>query len=443
MSTWLATTRDAVQARLWPVPTIAVVAAAALGFGLPEVDAALDPEIGGTTGGWLFGGDADAALSLLGVIASSLVSVTALTFSLTVVALQLASSQFSPRLLRTFVRDQVVQATLATFLGTFTYALTVMRAVRIDDGGQGVVPHLAVSVAFVLALASVLTLVLFLAHLVRELRVETMLANVHRDASATLRAALPERDPDAAPLQPFAAPVGEVRPLLVREGGFLTRVDRESLLGVAVEEDAQVALDVHPGSFLVVGTPLGRVWPARGGAFGDEDAARIADRVAGCLHTGPERTAAQDVGYGLRQLADVANKALSPGINDPTTAVHALGHVSALLCELTDRELGPAVLRDDEDRARVALLQPDLAGYVELGIEQPRRYGAADPQLLAAIGQVLLSLGHRAAEDDRPVVHDQLRRLRATAAAQDFDPEERHRLDELFRVVEGRLTEPA
>ncbi|TIC81336.1 DUF2254 domain-containing protein [Nocardioides sp. GY 10113] len=443
MKTWLATTRDAVQARLWPVPTVAVVAAVLLGLWLPEVDAALDPHLGGPFEGWLFGGDGEAALSLLGVIASSLVSVTALTFSLTVVALQLASSQFSPRLLRTFVRDQFVQATLAIFLGTFTYALTVMRAVRIGNGDPATVPQLSVSVAFVLALTSVLALVLFLAHLVRELRVETMLAEVHRDASATLRAVLPERDPDAAPLPPFAAPLGEVRPLLVRDGGFLTRVDRGGLLKVAVEEDAQVALDVHPGSFLVVGTPLGRVWPARGGTFDDEDAARIADRVAGCLHTGPERTAAQDVAYGLRQLADVANKALSPGINDPTTAVHALGHVSALLCELTDRELGPAVLRDDQDRARVALLQPDLAGYVELGIEQPRRYGASDPQLLEAIGQVLLSLSHRAAPEDRPVVHDQLRRLRATAAAQDFDPEERHRLDELTRVVEQNLTEPA
>jgi len=145
--------------------------------------------------GVLFGGDADAVRSLLGAIASSLITVTALTFSLTVVTLQLASSQFSPRLLRTFTSDQFVQATLALFLATFTYALTVLRAVRSagDSGQAEFFPKFAVTLAFLLAVASVLGLVLFLAHLTAQIRVETMLRNVHRDASRTMRAVLAER----------------------------------------------------------------------------------------------------------------------------------------------------------------------------------------------------------------------------------------------------------
>ncbi len=188
MKTCLANARETFKTQLWPIPTIAVVAALLLGLGLPELDSAVNGHLSGRVSGWLFGGDADAARSLLSTIASSLITVTALTFSLTVVTLQLASSQFSPRLLRTFTSDQFVQSTLALFLATFTYSLTVLRAVRSagDSGQNEFVPKLAVTLAFVLAVGSVLGLVLFLAHLTEQIRVETMLRNVHRSPSAMM-----------------------------------------------------------------------------------------------------------------------------------------------------------------------------------------------------------------------------------------------------------------
>ncbi len=174
MDTWLTYTRDVIRTQLWPIPTLAVVCALLLGLGLPELDASVDADLSAGLSGLLFGGDASAARSLLETISSSLITVTALTFSLTVVTLQLASSQFSPRLLRTFTRDLFVQLTLALFLATFTYALTVLRSIRsADDGGGGeFVPQIAVTVAFLLAVASVLGLVLFLAHLTEQIRVD-------------------------------------------------------------------------------------------------------------------------------------------------------------------------------------------------------------------------------------------------------------------------------
>ncbi len=441
MRTWFANTRDAFRTRLWPLPTIAVMFALLLGLTLPELDAAIDDDLPSRVSVWLFGGDADAARSLLGAIASSLITVTALTFSLTVVTLQLASSQFSPRLLRTFTRDQFVQVTLALFLATFTYALTVLRAVRGTGDGEGVelVPKVAVTLAFVLAVASVLGLVLFLAHLTEQIRVETMLRNVHREAVATMRTVLAERDPAGAYREPVPAAPRDSLTLLAADDGFLTRVDQAGLLAMTVEEEALVSLDVHPGAYLVRGTPLGSAWSPGGGPLSSDAAERIAARVAGCIHVGFERTSGQDVGFGLRQLTDVANKALSPGINDPTTAIHALGHISALLCALSDHDLGAALLRDDDDRVRVVMHRPDLASYVDLGISQPRRYGAADPQVLQKIFQVLLDLSHRVAPDQRSVVGDQLERLRATVAAQPFDPTERAGLESMGRRVEHEL----
>lgn len=446
MRTWPALAADALRTRLWPIPTIAVVLAVALGLVAPELEAAAADGSTGRISGWVFGGDADAARSLLSSIASSLITVTALTFSLTVVTLQLASSQFSPRLLRTFTRDRFVQVTLALFLATFTYALTVLRAVEGSDDSETAefVPEVAVTVAFVLTVVSVVALVLFLAHLTEQIRVETMLRNVHRDAVSTLRSVCAPGDVDTGSGQP-PRPPSWASVVLAEGDGFVTWVDQAELLAVAVDEDVVVSVETHPGVFVVRGTPVGRVWSTRAAPLTDEDAERVGARVSRCLHLGFERTSAQDVGFGLRQLTDVANKALSPGVNDPTTAVHALGHISALLCDLADADLGSTVLRDD-DGARVVLQGLDLADYLDLGLAQPRLYGATDPQVLTAVARALLDLGHRVDPTRRPAVRHELDRLRRTVAAQSFDPSDRvaidATMDQVLRVLGGEAAGP-
>jgi uncharacterized membrane protein len=439
---WFARIREAMTAQLWPIPVLAVVGAVLIGLGVSALDAAIDDQLSGTAGDWLFGGDASAARSLLSSIASSLITVTALTFSLTVVSLQLASTQFSPRLLRTFTSDQFVQTTLALFLATFTYALTILRAVRSSGDAQQTefVPRIAVTVAFLLTLASVVGLVLFLAHLTRELRVESMLRNVHQDGSRTLRRALAGRGDAVSPaLESLAGSSGATLTLLADGDGFLRWVDRARLLEVAVEHDTLVELTTHPGSFVCRGTPMGRFRTSPHHPSEPERDDRLRRQVAGCLHLDFERTATQDVGFPLRQLADVANKALSPGINDVTTAVHALGYISALLCDIAEHQLGPEALCDDDGLVRVVMHQPDVAAYVDLGLSQPRRLGASHPELLAAIFRALRDLAHRAAPEHRPAVHEELRRLRATVDAQGFDPEARASLEELGRTVESTL----
>ncbi len=440
MKTWAANARDAFKTQLWPIPTIAVVVALLVGLGLPVAESRIDGNLPQGARGWLFGGDAAAARSLLDSISSSLITVTSLTFSLTVVTLQLASSQFSPRLLRTFTSDQFVQGTLALFLATFTFALTVLRSVRSagSSGGNEFVPKFSVTLAFILAIGSVVGLVLFLAHLTAQIRVETMLKTVHDDASATMRSVLPERGSRPDYLVD-SQPPAHALPLLATGDGFLTWMEGSRLVEIAQGEEARIYLNVHPGSFLVKGTPLGVAWSAVGGRLHEDAMERLSQQVADCIHTGYERTAAQDVGYGLRQLVDVANKALSPGVNDPTTAVHALGHISAFLCDLTDRDLGAQLLEGDDGQVCVTLDRPDLADYVELGISQPRRYGATDPQVLSRIFQVLLDLSYRAQPAHHEVIAHQLTRARATAQAQDFDSVELAGLERVATQIEQNL----
>ena len=431
---------DAIRTELWPLPAAAVVLAVLAGIALPRLDIRLDDDLPAGLSAYLFGGGADAARSVLVAVAGSLITVTALTFSLTVVTLQLASSQFSPRLLRTFTADRVVQATLALFLATFVYALTVLRTVRTDMLGQpGFVPQLSVTVAYALAVVSVLALVNFLSHLVRELRVETMLRNVHREASETIEATL---QPGATtPVQaPPPALLGAVD-LVATSSGFLTSIDREALLAAATAASACIQIDRDPGSSLVAGTPVGRLW-----AIDTPDTLRgdrlmeLREAAAGALHTGYERTAAQDVSYGLRQLTDVAVKALSPGINDPTTAVHALSHLSALLGELAARDPGLRVVSDEQGRARVVLMGPTLADLLDLAIAQPRRYGASDPAVLARLFTLLRELAWSTSQPaHHEAVADQLERLRATVDRQTFDGAELKGLARLAASVEDAL----
>ncbi len=421
--------RDAVRTQLWPLPVVGVAVALVVGVVLPRVDGRVDGSLPSWLRSLLFSGDPGAARTVLDAVSSSLITVTSLTFSLTVVTLQLASSQFSPRLLRTFTSDVFVQATLGLFLATFTFSLTVLRSVRSAGDTQPVfVPQISVTVSFVLAVASVVGLVVFLAHLARQIRVETMLRDVHADATATIEAALDTgqgsgRDAGALPTPPEYAST-----VFARSSGFLVRVDEDELLGCAVERDIFIALDSHPGASLVAGTPIGSTW-SRTGSRRDQEVERLEDRIASALHVGFERTAAQDVGYGLRQLTDVANKALSPGINDPTTAVHALGHISAVLCELAGRDLGPSVLRDDDGRVRVVLRRPDLADLVDVAITQPRRYGSSDPQVMARLFRLLEELAWHTPPHARGIVSSQLERLKATVANADFDATEIEQLD--------------
>lgn len=232
------TLRAAVSSRLWPIPVFAVAAAVALGVGLPALDQALDEHVPELLQVYLFSGGASAARSVLEAISGSLITVTSLTFSLTVVTLQLASSQFSPRLLRTFTSDRFVHWTLALFLGTFSYSLTVLRSVRSDtDGGTEFVPDIAVTVAFILAIASVIGLVLFLAHLTREIRVETMMRNVHTETAATIERVLARKpSPDAGAVAaeaslsgPEALTASDGQRVEAASSGFLTMIDEPAL----------------------------------------------------------------------------------------------------------------------------------------------------------------------------------------------------------------------
>lgn len=318
----------------------------------------------------------------------------------------------------------------------------MLRTVRTSlDDQQLFVPQISVTVAYVLTVASVLGLVLFLAHLAKEIRAETMLANVHQDANDTLNRFLPGPNNAEATVDPPPVPPHDARGLTAGSSGFLVRIDERAILAAATRADAILMIDRTPGSSLVANTPIGVCWPLPDRSLHDNALETLRTDVERAVHTGNERTAAGDVGFGLRQLTDVAIKALSPGINDPTTAVHALGHSSSLLCELAQRDLEPRLLRDQAGRVRVILQRASFGDLLELAVGQPRRYGATDPDVLGRLFLLLHEIAWTAPRaGQRHLVADQLDRLRATTAAQDYDAAERAHLAALGLRVEKALT---
>ncbi|MFC3299413.1 Predicted membrane protein (DUF2254) [Arthrobacter agilis] len=415
--------RDSLRTQLWPVPLIAVVLAVALGQFMPFLDHIIDGKLSPLVSGFLFGGGPEAGRSLLETIASSMITVTSLTFSLTVVTLQLASSQFSPRLLRTFTSDRFVHNTLALFLATFSYALTVLRSIRVEtSAGSGFVPELAVTLAFLLTLASVVGLVLFLAHLARQIRVETMLRDVHRASDHTLDRIFPRDRRPAGRTQP---PVSPGATITIDTSGFLLGIGRGTVLAAAKKADAFVMVDSIPGDSLVYGMPFARAWALDGSPLEASRLAGLQGDLNDAARIGFERTSTQDVAFGLQQLLDVTNKALSPGVNDPTTAVHALSHVSAVLCAVGRRSTGPETLQDDDGRPRVVLTYPTATQLLDLAMDQVLTYAFSDPRTAARTLQILEEVFTTASPDSmddlRPALLRQARRCRAAIEASDLE----------------------
>lgn len=408
---------DALRTQLWPLPTLAVALSVVLGTVLPALDAAVDGQLPESVTVFLFSGGPEAARSVLQAISGSLITVTSLTFSLTVVTLQLASSQFSPRLLRTFTSDRFVHITLALFLAAFAFALTVLRSVRDESSGTSLfVPEISVTVAFGLAIASVIGLVLFLAHLTREIRVETMMRRVNVETQETIDRVFPLDRPARGP-----DPVPSSETILIKStsSGFLTSIDQGALMRAADDSGAVIRIDREPGSSLVQGVPFATAWPVEpGAAFTQAVREKLTHDANASVATGFERTNVQDVGFGFRQLVDVAARALSPGINDPTTAVHVIGHLSVLLGRLAEKNPGPEHLTDGNGRVRVVVSLPELKDLLDMAMNQPRQYGAADPAVAGRLIGLLQELtwcdreGHYRTE-----ILDHLGRMRAAVSA--------------------------
>ena len=364
--------RDLIDS-LWWIPSPIALGYAVLALLLLRLDPLLGLETQGPDA-WAVGG-ADGARGVLFAIAGTSLSVLSVIFSLTIVVLQIASAQFTPRVRRTLTGDRGTQVVLGVFLGTFTYALLVLRVVRSpgeDAGGPGFVPVAAVTVAIALALISIVFMIYYINHVARSVQVAVIYKRVTADTLALMHDPLAGGAGEniAADASATCAPAG-VGVMVPAPGcGYLQAMDAPSLLGCAREWGLTIRTEALIGSFLLEGSPLATIWPAE--SVTEEQIAS----VQGGFVQGQERTRQQDAELGIRQLADIAVRALSPAINDPTTANMGIDRLGQVLVQAAARP--ETEVLTGSGGACVTLVGPTFARLVEIAFTQIRHYGAGD-----------------------------------------------------------------
>ncbi|GGL41533.1 DUF2254 domain-containing protein [Phycicoccus endophyticus] len=361
----------------WVLPAVVVAASVLAGVLVPLADEHLLQDVEP-----LFGGNADSARSLLGTIASAMISVTGLVFSITMVVMQLASSQFTPRLLGTFLGSRIVQVTLGVFISSFVFALMVLRDVR---GGEAqFVPQLSVTLAFGLVLASVALFIAFIHHITDSIQVDRV---VDRIAGYTVRSlergpATEWDDTSAVPPSWSQAPGPSVTVTTGERHGVVQRVHYSALVRAAQRAGAVVELRTRPGQVRHRGQQLAVV---HGAHAGDD----VVEAVRDAFGLGRERTLQQDPEFGLRQLVDIAERALSPGVNDPTTAVQVLDELHRILRVAAVRPDRSAHLVDGDGTVRVLDRPPTFAGMLDLSLDEIAHYGRDTLQVPARVDALL------------------------------------------------------
>jgi uncharacterized membrane protein len=387
---------DYVGGALWVLPTLSVVVFLLAGAALSRIEV----DEGSPLSRLAFQGTAEDARSLLIVVSSTMITVTGLVFALTIVALQIASGQYSPRLLRNFMRDRGTQLVLSIFVGAFAYSTAGLYTVGIQGAGQeAFVPRLAVSGSLALALASVGVLIYFIHHLAHSIQIDTIMSQVERETRSVIDEVHRDQPRYREPEERCPEPPLEAVGLPSARSGYVQAVHPEPLVELAVRDDLVIVLARQVGDHVVAGTPIAWAWRRSPGPPPGSGA--LARAVADAVQVGFERTMVQDVGFGIRRLVDMANKALSPAINDPYTGVQAVQHLSVLLCRLARLRLGDWTVRDGQGELRVAVPRPSFPDYLRLGTAQIRRYGAAEPAVTRALIVLLRDAGTSSATEDR------------------------------------------
>jgi len=380
--------REALRTTLWFVPTVEIVIAALLFIITYQVDrAAYRGDI--TLPGWVNNGSADAARQILTAIAAALITVVGLVFSILIVALTLASTQFGPRILRNFIRDRGVQVTLGTFVATFFYVVLTLGSVSHGSRGD-FVPHVSITVSLGLTLIDVGVLVYFINHVARSIQLPEVIASIAGDLTDAIEAEYSVATTRCAPI----SAAGDLLSRLEEEGapveattsGYLQFVGYSTLVGIAVETDAVIQLLYRPGHFLVRGLPLARVWPA-------DAAADVARGLEQAHVTGASRTLRQDLAFAIDQLVEIAIRALSPAVNDPFSAMSCIDWLGDALCRMTLAWHSRRVYFDDDGKVRIIAAEASYERYVDRAFDKVRQAGRGMPAIMIRQLDALARIG--------------------------------------------------
>lgn len=344
----------------------------------------------------------DSARSILTAIAGGLITSITLLLSMMLVAVQLASSQFSPRTLRNWIGDRSQQAAIGFVLGTTVYCLLVLRATRTIDDGDPLTPNASVLVAMVLGIGSLVAVVRSVDQLTNRLRIGSVASRILDDTVKIIEhdeRMMPTEDPVITPASRPIDGESEVElpddahPVVAAGSGWVQQIDVETALDAA-PEGSTLYFPLSVGSFVFPDSPIAWVWP------GPDDPGHCDETVGHSVAIGDTRTMQQDVGYGIVQMVDIAIRALSPGVNDPNTASDLVAHLGVTMLKIWERPIAPT--RQERNGRIVIRRNLDHADYLHAAFDPIRRYGAGDPDVAGTVIRTLATLRSEAIRRELP-----------------------------------------
>ncbi|GAB5552537.1 MAG: DUF2254 domain-containing protein [Saprospiraceae bacterium] len=376
------------KSTFWFVPFFIILISIGLVIGLLNLDGMVTISREGI-GRFIFVNSAGSARSILTTISGAMISVAGTVFSITLVALTLASSQLGSRLIKNFMYDRLNQVVLGSYVSTFICCLVALNTINETD--QFVfIPHYTILASIIAAIVNIILLIVFIHHIAISIQADTVIANISKTMSANLNTLFPGscgvemEGYQGENVQEIIQSYGQTQKLRAGDCGYVQYIDTELLMDSAAEFDLLIELDCSPGDYLVKGMVIGIIHSNK--ILEEADL----EEFQAYFITGNTRTHQQDAEYSIHQLVEIASKALSPGINDPYTAIACIDNLATSITDLSSIQF-PSKYRFDEDKKlRIIAEVLYFEGMVDVAFNQIRQFSKGSPAVVIRLMEALI-----------------------------------------------------
>lgn len=389
---------DQLKASFWFLPILIIMFAIGAAIGLVF----LDHQTGYMPEGvlqYVFPGSVDSARSVLTIIAAAMIGVAGTVFSITLVTLTLATSQFGSRLLRNFMYDKLNQVVLGVYVSSFVYCLLVLNAMK-ETGSLTFVPAISVFAAMVAAIACIILLIVFIHHISISIQSDKVISEISSSMFKHMKKLFPEGigheelHPPIDPEKEKAARLHQHEVLSTKDG-YLQSVDSKILLELASRNDWIMELRFRPGDYLVKGMCICKIFSKK------DFEEKTLKKITKAFIVGKVCTPLQDAEFSIHQMVEVASRALSPGVNDPYTATACIDNLGSVMCYLARAHFPSPYRFDEEDRLRVIADNLTFSGMMNAAFNQIRQYGEKSPSVLIRLMDTLIAIKDFAPSDEK------------------------------------------
>lgn len=375
-------------ATFWFVPLLIISFSIFLAIGLVSLDQGNSLSYDGI-GRFFFVNSADSARSILATLSGAMIGVAGTVFSVTLVVLTLASSQFGPRLITNFMYVRLNQVVLGSYISTYLYCLLVLNAIK-ETNGETFTPALSILVAIIAALVNIILLIVFIHQMAISIQADKVIADISAIINRQIKTLFPTKmgnepkDENALPAKEIKSKYNHKVPIKSPKSGYLQYIDNTSLLEAVCSCESLIELHFRPGNYVVEDIEIGTLYT--NSSMDEEQLKHISDQFV----IGQMKNAQQDLEFSIHQMVEIAARALSPGINDPYTAMACIDNLTSTLCQLAQVNFPSRYRIDDENNLRIIVNISDFEGFLDASFNQIRQFSAGIPAVIIRLMDALV-----------------------------------------------------